>query len=95
MTDPSNRLEAIGVIRDAPLEKLITAHTKTARRGNRLGLVALAMFVAGVWLDWRWFPTALAPLAACVFYGYLAGLMRKELERRKGDPAGTDSKESS
>jgi hypothetical protein len=90
--DPFNRVGAIGVLREAPLEKLITAQTKTARRGNRLGLVAVAMFVAGVWLDWRWFPTALVPAAACCFYGYLGGLMRKELARRK-DLAGDDNEE--
>jgi hypothetical protein len=90
VTNPPHS-EALGALHEAPLEKLITAHTQTARRGTRLGLVALAMFVAGVWLDWRWFPTALVPAGACCFYGYLGGLMRKELERRKGS-AGVDNK---
>lgn len=74
------------VIHEADTGTLKAMHAKVARNGN-LALAAWAgCFLAGVWLDWRWFLTALLPLGLCGFFGYLGGAMRRELATR---PKGT------
>lgn len=69
-------------------EKLTDARLAQAAKrcnlGAGLALVAtIGMFVAGIWLDWRWLPTALIPLAVLVQQGARAQALQWAADRRK------------
>lgn len=44
-----------------PAERLEAASIKSARRARLFAALAAVCLLAGVWLDWRWLPTALLP----------------------------------
>lgn len=61
------------------LERLIELHD---RRVKWIVATIGVLFVAGVWIDWRFFPTMLIPSGALVLQTEVGKLARAELERR-------------
>jgi hypothetical protein len=57
---------------------------KSQRRACRWMWVSLLLlagcFLAGVWVDWRWLPTALLALVGSSFFAWLAGGLAKVLD---------------
>lgn len=73
------------MVRRAPDEVLRKALRVYDWVGNVGFTGTLACVPLGIWHDWRWFPTALLPLAAWVLAHLVTGTIEAELERRHLD----------
>ena len=69
-------------LHDLPRATLLIARRRLAVQGTLSGLAGLVMLAAGLWFDWRWFPTSLIPFALCALSGYTAEQFERELSRR-------------
>jgi hypothetical protein len=70
------------VIRTMTAEALIAAHKRVSRRFLIAAVATMACVAAGIWIDLRWLPTAILPLAVAISLGYLAHQYWSEINRR-------------
>lgn len=70
----------------ATTDKLIEGRVKVTRRCRLAGYATVICFIAGIWLDWRFLPTALIPLGYYLFENLIRAAFDRELERRTPGP---------
>lgn len=70
----------------ATTEKLNEGRAKISTRCRLAGYATVLCFIAGIWLDWRFLPTALIPLGYYTFQNLIRGAFDRELERRTPRP---------
>lgn len=71
-------------LRQRDTDELALIRRRSARTGIRWLIVTGALFLAGVWWDWRCFPTALIPAAVAGFYLWLSSLAEHEQQLKLG-----------
>jgi hypothetical protein len=56
-------------------------------RSRLAGAAGFACILAGIWVDWRWLPTAVLPLTIWAFYATLKAKFQQEITRRAKERA--------
>lgn len=80
MTESEEYLQR--VVEQLPAEKLGKIAQRVAWKIRIFITLFVVSLLAGIWVDWRWFPTSIIPLVFMLYYSYFSKALREDAVRR-------------